>query len=97
MIGEEKPILTNAHIPSADLGDAKLSGANLTGATDLTREQLDRTCGENVKGLDQLDPPLDPPPRIKPCPKQGSLHDMKLAYAAACSSSLRLSRFQISP
>jgi hypothetical protein len=27
VIGEEKPNLTNAHIPSADLGDAKLSGA----------------------------------------------------------------------
>ena len=27
VIGEGKPNLTNAHIPSADLGDAKLSGA----------------------------------------------------------------------
>jgi hypothetical protein len=61
--------LTYAHLDEADLTGANLSYATLSDAMNLTREQLDQACGEGVKGLDRLDPPLDPPPTIKPCPQ----------------------------
>jgi uncharacterized protein YjbI with pentapeptide repeats len=67
--------LDNAHLNNAYLGGganlagADLSGADLSGARFLTQKQLDQACGENVRGLDKLDPPLDPVPTIKPCPK----------------------------
>jgi uncharacterized protein YjbI with pentapeptide repeats len=61
--------LSRADLSGADLSGADLSGADLSGAENLTQEQLDYACGENVKGLDNLDPPLDPVPTLKPCPK----------------------------
>jgi hypothetical protein len=50
--------LTGATLFGATLIDADLSHAELTGAKGLTQAQLDQACGENVKGLDKLDPPL---------------------------------------
>ena len=57
--------LQEPELSSIDLSGAKPGGADLSGAKNFTREQLESACGENVKGLDKL----DPPPTIKPCPK----------------------------
>jgi hypothetical protein len=57
-----------AGLSDADLTSADLSSADLSGARGLTKEQLEQACGVDVKGLDKLNPPLDPAPRIKPCP-----------------------------
>jgi uncharacterized protein YjbI with pentapeptide repeats len=47
--------LISANLSGADLNDADLRGANLSGAGNLTREQLDKACGdENTKLSDDL-------------------------------------------
>lgn len=60
--------LSGGNLGGGNLGGAKLSGnligVNLSGAKGLTQTQLDEACGTDVKGLDQLYPPL----KIKPCP-----------------------------
>jgi hypothetical protein len=64
---------TRANLTGAFLSDADLTRANLTGVKGLTKKQLDEACGTNVKGLDRLNPPLDPPPKLdKPCPPRPS-------------------------
>ena len=57
-----------AELSDADLTGADLTEADLTGALHLTKEQLERACVKDVKGLDKLDPPIDPPLTIKSCP-----------------------------
>jgi hypothetical protein len=64
--------LTAAHLGGANLTDANLTGANLDGASlyrakGVARGQLELACGTGVYDLDQLDPPFDPPPTMKPC------------------------------
>jgi uncharacterized protein YjbI with pentapeptide repeats len=58
--------LENANLGVASLSDADLRGANLSGADlrqaiDLTQDQLDKACGDNVK--------LDRGLTVKPCRK----------------------------
>jgi Pentapeptide repeats (8 copies) len=55
--------LSEADLSGALLDRANLSGADLTGAKNLTKEQLDTACGDN-------ETKLDPPLKIKPCPQQ---------------------------
>jgi hypothetical protein len=55
--------LSSADLRGANLSGAILDGADLRGAEGLTQLQLDRACGDEKT---QLDPPL----KIKPCPKQ---------------------------
>jgi hypothetical protein len=57
--------LSNADLNLADLSGANLSGADLSGARDLTREQLDKACGDkNPKLSDDLHDLT-----LKPCPR----------------------------
>ena len=52
--------LTGANLRNANLS-GPISGAHLTKVKGLAQEQLDKTCGTDVK--------LDPPLTIKPCSK----------------------------
>jgi len=53
--------LSGADLTGAKLRLADLSGADLRGAKGVTQAQLDEACGKDVK--------LDPPQKIKPCPR----------------------------
>jgi uncharacterized protein YjbI with pentapeptide repeats len=61
-------LLRGAHLTDGLLRGADLNHADLSGARDVTQEQLDQACGESVKGIDKLDPPLTFHP--KPCPSK---------------------------
>ncbi len=65
----EPAILYSANLQEADLGDANLQGADLafadlTEANNLTREQLDEACGDDLTQL----PKYLADYQMKPCP-----------------------------